>query len=153
MTCLKPFSSLAAAALLTAGWAGAALAEVESGSLEGQWCLSADPFIAGAVQQTIFGEMELTQTGENEFTCKLWVEDHIPMVDGDDLVIRADQTCVATREGSTLKIVSTVVRIDPPQFTYYPDDFTLEIEGPSLMTGVMHAPPDPRAVFGRCVIS
>ncbi|MGD2134024.1 MAG: hypothetical protein PVI23_14615 [Maricaulaceae bacterium] len=51
----------------------------------------------------------------------------------------AEQTVVATRDGEALTIVSTLVRIDPPSTSYWPDDFVLEIIDGALMMGELRS--------------
>ncbi|GEM_PF-7054796 len=145
--------TLAAVSALILIGASPAFAEVDGDALEGRWAFEAEAFFAFGVTQEIGGELEMTRTGENTYSCHLRVLDHIPE---EDVVIRTEQACVATRDGDALVIESVVLSVDPPMYNYVPDNFTLTIVSASRMEGIMHAggneeagEPEPEAVFTR----
>ncbi len=141
-------AALLAAAPVQAESLGAGISDAE---LEGHWIFEAEPFFAHDITQEISGEMEIVAEGDGNFSCTLWVADHIPE---ENVVIRTEQLCAATREGDTLHIDSFIVTVDPVEywFNYVPDNFTLTIESGRRMIGVMHADgadERPGAVFVR----
>lgn len=147
---MKTPAALAALALLAAP---PAFAEVDGDALAGRWSFEAETFFGFGVTQEIGGELEMTRTGENTYSCRMDVLDHIPE---DDVVIRTKQVCSAVREGDMLTITSVVIEVDPPHYNYVPDNFTLTIISADRMEGTIHAAGnaeegevEPEAVFTR----
>jgi hypothetical protein len=144
---------IAAAALLAASPAlaqedGPDGARVSDQALAGFWTFDSEPFFAFGVTQNISGEVELRLQPDGTYRCDMSVTDLIPE---DDVTIRTEQTCIAVRDGEGLEIYSTVISVDPPDYNYVPDNFTLTIVSDRRMEGVMHAAGDDPvpAVFTR----
>ena len=150
---MRRLFALAAVAVLAAGPVLAQDAAPEGTgpsdeALGGFWTFDSEEFFAFGVTQHISGEIELRLQADGTYRCDMQVTDLIPE---EDVTIRTEQSCIALRDGDQLEIFSTVISVDPPDYNYVPDNFTLTIISDRRMEGVMHAAGDDPvpAVFTR----
>ena len=97
--------------------------------ITGRWSFLSDPTYPGC---SLSGEVFISSTpDENRFTCTVVANDVCPGV----WSYRAEETCVAERDGDQLTIASRVLQVKPSTGNYLPDDFAVTIISGSRMTG------------------
>lgn len=102
-----------------------------------------DPVLGGWVFETatykgtckMKGEMSIRPTTTpNRYTCSFVATETC-----EGLKVRADQSCTAVKDGKTLSVAATIVKLTPPDIPYAPDNWSLTIIDSSKMIGELRS--------------
>lgn len=139
----RALAFLAAAAVFAIAPAAVADDVGASADITGAWSFVSDPTYAGC---SLRGEVFIRPSDDPDtFTCEMVANDVCP----DVWTYRAEQSCVATRDGDALVIQSRIETVEPATDRYLPDNFVLRIIDGSYMTGKLHSAMTTRADFYR----
>lgn len=140
---------VAAALWFAAAVASAQPAREPSPSIVGAWAFETGVFGAGGDGRggcRISGTMSITRAPSGAgYACSFTATERC----ASGLVIRADQSCTATRDGATVTITSKVDRVSPANISYAPDHWKLIVRGADLMTGELRSADTATATFRR----
>lgn len=140
---------VAAALWFAAAVASAQPAREPSPSIVGAWAFETGVFGAtpdGRGGCRINGTMSIARapTGAG-YTCSFTATERCT----SGLVILADQSCTATRDGASVTITSKVDRVAPASISYAPDHWKLTVRNADLMTGELRSADTATATFRR----
>ncbi|MBU6372536.1 MAG: hypothetical protein KJS97_07360 [Alphaproteobacteria bacterium] len=116
---------------------------VGSGAAAAKPARAVDPVLGGWVFETAVykgscrmkGEMSIRPAPQpNRYTCSFVATETC-----EGLKVRADQSCTAVKEGKTLTIKATILKLTPPDILYTPDDWSLTIVDSSKMIGELRS--------------
>jgi hypothetical protein len=136
---VKPFRAVLPA-LALAFMAAPVVAQDNAGAaadILGEWgfeSIFTDPVLG--CDRSLTGDVFISQTPDPAvYECTMTARDYCPEV----FDIRAEQTCVASRDGEKLVIESTIETVEPPEAlgTYWPDNFLLTIIDGANMVGTL----------------
>lgn len=122
---------------------GVALALAGVGAAAAKPPRAVDPVLGGWVFETatykgtckMKGEMSIRPTTQpNRYTCSFVATETC-----QDLKVRADQSCIAVKDGKTLTVTAKIEKLTPADIPYAPDNWSLTIVDSSKMIGELRS--------------
>lgn len=112
----------------------------------GSWTLTSERHLHDTDTCQITGALDVFRGENGAVTCRLETVHACDTLPTSSAV----QTCAVAADGDGLRITSMVETYDTWASTYCPDNFTVRLDGPGVMRGVLQScGPAPDVVFTR----